>query len=105
VAKRSDVPILAGESNYTEIGVQTGVVGLALFLAWSLALLVALGRRGRAVPAAALATVLALAIQTDAYGVPWLGYVVWAGCGAVLGRATLEPRWRSIPASTSATST
>jgi hypothetical protein len=57
------------------------------------------------VPAAALATVLALAIQTDAYGVPWLGYVVWAGCGAVLGRATLEPRWRSIPASTSATST
>ena len=105
VAKRSDVPILAGESNYTEIGVQTGIVGLALFVAWSLALLFFLARRGRAVPAAALATVLALAVQTDAYGVPWLGYVVWAGCGALLGHATLEPRWRSIPASTSATST
>jgi O-antigen ligase/polysaccharide polymerase Wzy-like membrane protein len=105
VAKRSDVPILAGESNYTEIGVQTGLLGLALFVAWSLALLVLLGLRGRAVAAAALATVLALAVQTDAYGVPWLGYVVWAGCGALLGRATLEARWRSIPASTSATST
>jgi hypothetical protein len=105
VAKRSDVPILAGESNYTEIGVQTGLLGLALFLAWSLALLIVLARRGRALPAAALATVLALAVQTDAYGVPWLGYVVWAGCGALLGHATLEPRWRSIPASTSATST
>jgi hypothetical protein len=105
VAKRSDVPILAGESNYTEIGVQTGIAGLALFVAWSLALLVMLARRGRALPAAALATVLALAVQTDAYGVPWLGYVVWAGCGALLGRATLETRWQSIPASTSATST
>ena len=104
VAKRSDVPILAGESNYTEIGVQTGVVGLALFLAWNLALLVVLVRCRRALPAAALATVLALAVQTDAYGVPWLGYVVWAGCGAVVGRARLEPHWRSIPASTSATS-
>ena len=105
VAKRSDVPILAGESNYTEIGVQAGVVGLALFLAWNLGLLAALARRRRAVPAAALATVLALAVQTDAYGVPWLGYVVWAGCGALLGHARLEPQWRSIPASTSATST
>ena len=105
VAKRSDVPILAGESNYTEIGVQTGVLGLALFLAWNVALLVVLVRCSWALPAAALATVLALAVQTDAYGVPWLGYVVWAGCGALLARARLEPRWRSIPASTSATST
>ena len=105
VAKRSDVPILAGESNYTEIGVQTGVVGLGLFLAWNLTLLAVLVRCRWAVPAAALATVLALAVQTDAYGVPWLGYVVWAGCGALVGHARLEPRWRSIPASTSATST
>jgi hypothetical protein len=105
VAKRSDVPILAGESNYTEIGVQAGVVGLALFLAWNLTLLFALIRHRRALPAAALTTVLALAVQTDAYGVPWLGYVVWAGCGALVGRARLESRWRSTLASTSVTST
>jgi hypothetical protein len=105
VAKRSDVPILAGESNYAEIGVQTGIVGLALFLAWNLALLVVFVRRRWALPAAVLATVLALAVQTDAYGVPWLGYVVWAACGALVGRARLEPRWRSTPASTSVTST
>lgn len=105
VAKRSDVPILAGESNYTEIGVQTGVAGLALFLAWNLALLAALVRRGWAAGAAALATVLVLAGQTDAYGVPWLGFVLWAGCGALAGHARLETRWRSIPESTSAMST
>ena len=105
VAKRSGVPILAGESNYSEIGVQTGVVGLALFLAWNLALLAVLARRRLALPAAALALVLALAVQTDAYGVPWLGYVVWAGCGVSLARARLGTAWRSIPESTSATST
>jgi hypothetical protein len=105
IAKRSDVPILAGESNYTEIGVQTGVAGLLLFMAWNLALLAVLVRQRCGVAAAALAAVLALAVQTDAYGVPWLGYVVWAGCGAQIGRARLGAAWRSIPAPTSATST
>jgi hypothetical protein len=105
VAKRSGVPILAGESNYTEIGVQTGLAGLALFLAWNLALLAVLVRHRWTVGAAALVTVLALAVQTDAYGVPWLGFVLWAGCGALVTRARLAPAWRSIPASTSATST
>ncbi len=38
-AQRFDVKIEAGESNYTEIGAETGLVGALLFIAWSLALL------------------------------------------------------------------
>lgn len=98
VARREDVDLKAGESNYTELGVETGVLGLALFLAWNLALFLVLARAGRfewaaAGVAASLATVLALAIQTDAYGVPWLGYVVWGLGGALAATATaLAPR-------------
>ncbi len=106
VAKRFDEELLAGESNYTEIGVQTGVAGLALFLAWNLALLAALVRRARddwiaAALCASLATILALAVQTDAYGVHWLGYVVWALGGAAIGRnlpITATLRARTAPA-------
>ncbi|HSL65977.1 MAG TPA: O-antigen ligase family protein [Gaiellaceae bacterium] len=88
VARREDVELRAGESNYTEIGVETGVLGLALFLAWSLALFAALARAGRgdwaaAGVAASLATVLALAVQTDAYGIPWLGFCLWWLGGAL----------------------
>jgi hypothetical protein len=77
VAFREDVPLKAGESNYTELGVETGLVGVLLFIAWNLALLVSLARPGRAAPAAMLAAVLFVAIQTDAYGIPWLAYCVW----------------------------
>jgi len=28
--------------------------------------------------------VLALAVQTDAFGVPWLAYCVWGLCGAAV---------------------
>jgi hypothetical protein len=95
VARREDVELKAGESNYTEIGVQTGVLGLALFLAWSFGLLAALARTARVDWAAAgvgasLATVLALAIQTDAYGVPWLGFVLWWLGGALAAPAALR---------------
>lgn len=88
VAKRHDQEILAGESNYAEIGVQVGVAGLALFLAWNLALFVAVARREplAAAVAASLATVLALAVQTDVYGVPWVGYVLWSLAGALVER-------------------
>jgi hypothetical protein len=98
VARREDVDLKAGESNYTEIGVETGVLGLAMFLAWNVALFLVLARAGRvdwaaAGVAASLATVLALAIQTDAYGVPWLGYVVWGLGGALAATAAaLAPR-------------
>jgi hypothetical protein len=90
IAQREDVELKAGESNYTELGVETGVLGLALFVAWNLALLLELLRRARrdddwaaAALAASLACVLALGLQTDAYGVPWLAFVLWAAAGAV----------------------
>ena len=73
------------------------MLGLAAFLAWNVALFLVLARAGRvdwaaAGVAASLATVLALAIQTDAYGVPWLGYVVWGLGGALAGRPRLSRR-------------
>ena len=44
IAVRFGVPLRAGESNYTETGVEAGLVGALLLIAWSLALLVALVR-------------------------------------------------------------
>jgi len=84
------VTLKAGESNYTELGVETGLAGVLLFIAWSLALLVGLvrtawgGDRAAAAVAAALAATLALAIQTDAIGVPWLAYALWWLAGALV---------------------
>jgi hypothetical protein len=104
VARRTGTKIVAGESNYTEIGTQVGVAGLALFLAWNLGLFALLACRGRegdlaaAALAASLATVLALAVQTDAYGVPWLAYVVWGLGGAVVAPAAARPWRRAEPA-------
>jgi hypothetical protein len=89
-AARTSTKIEAGESNYTEIGVETGLVGMLLFVAWNLALFLGLARAGwagdprAAAVAAALAAVMAVAVQTDAYGVPWLGYCLWWVAGAVL---------------------
>ena len=110
VARREDVELRAGESNYTELGVETGLLGLALFVAWNLGLFLALARAGRtdryaAGVAASLATVLALAVQTDAYGVPWLGYGVWwlggalAAPAAGLAASTTGAGRRSVPGS------
>ena len=75
--QRFDVMLQAGESNYTELGVETGLAGALLFIAWNLALLASLVRARRAALAAMLAAVLFVAIQTDAYGIPWLAYCVW----------------------------
>jgi hypothetical protein len=91
------VPLRAGESNYTEIGVETGIAGLVLFALWNGALLASLVRRAwsatdetllwaAAGVAAALAAILAVALQTDAYGVPWLGYCLWWLCGSLVTR-------------------
>jgi hypothetical protein len=82
VALRQDVPLRAGESTYTELGVDTGLLGALLFLAWNVALLAGLVAVGAAGVAAALAAVLALAIQTDVLGTPWLAYVVWLLAGS-----------------------
>ena len=91
VAFREGVPLRAGESNYTELGVETGLLGALLFIAWNLALLVSLARSRRAALAAMVAAVLFVAIQTDAYGIPWLAYCVWWLAGSGLRR---EPEWQ-----------
>ncbi len=95
IAVRFGVPLRAGESNYTETGVETGLAGALLLIAWSLALLIALVRSAWAATdatfrvaaagaAAAFAAVLALGVQTDAYGVPWLAYCLWWLCGSLV---------------------
>ncbi|MDQ3671714.1 MAG: hypothetical protein M3364_04645 [Actinomycetota bacterium] len=90
VAKRTGVEIKAGESTYTELGVDAGVAGLAAFVLWSLALLSALWRR-EAWVAAVFVAVLLLALQTDVIGIHWLAVVVWAAAGIALGRPRVEP--------------
>jgi O-Antigen ligase len=84
-ASRTNTPILAGESTYTELGVETGLLGLVLFVAWNLTLLRELWTRS-AWLAAALAATLALGLQTDVIGVHWLAVVLWGLCGAAVGR-------------------
>jgi hypothetical protein len=74
---------------------------MILFLAWSLALLAGLVAAARAATdgtvrwaaagvAASLATILVLAVQTDAYGVPWLAYCVWWLGGALVRTAPVS---------------
>jgi hypothetical protein len=95
VAKRTGVVIKAGESTYTELGVDAGLVGMAAFVLWSLALLLALLRRTAWV-AAAFATVLLLGLQTDVIGIHWLAVVVWASAGIAVTSRPL-PRGARVP--------
>lgn len=79
-AKRTGEEIKAGESTYTELGVELGLLGMLAFVAWNLALF------RRILPrtpwlGAALAAVLALGIQTDVIGVHWLAFVLWTLAG------------------------
>lgn len=92
-ASRTGTPLKAGESNYTELGVELGVLGAVLWTAWGLAVLAGLVRAGRrdawvAGVAAAFASILVLAIQTDVIGDPWVAYCVWALAGALVLRAS-----------------
>lgn len=93
-AERFGVKLKAGESNYTEIGVETGLLGMLVFVLWSLGALAAVVRRAWSEPAgvlrdaaagvaAAFAAILLIALQTDALGIPWLGYVLWWLVGAL----------------------
>jgi hypothetical protein len=112
IAVRLDVPIKAGESDYTELGVETGLLGTLVFVAWSLALLwsvcrVAVRARDDVVRAAtagigaAFAAVLLLAIQTDIYGVPWVALSVWTLAAAAVSAAAVEaPEVERLPAAT-----
>jgi O-Antigen ligase len=84
IAFREGVPLRAGESNYTEIGVETGLLGALVFIAWNLSILAVMVIRCRPLFAGAFAAVLVVAIQTDAYGIPWLGYVAWWLAGSAL---------------------
>ena len=88
-AMRTDVRIKAGESTYTELGVETGLVGGLVFIAWSLALLRGVLRR-YAWLGAAFAAVLVLGLQTDVIGVPWIAVVVWATVGDVVYREQIQ---------------
>jgi hypothetical protein len=82
-AARTGVTIEAGESTYTELGVDAGLLGALLFIAWSVALLVRV-LLCTAWVGAALVAVFALGLQTDVIGVPWLAYVLWALAGSVV---------------------
>jgi hypothetical protein len=84
VAKRTGVEIRAGESTYTELGVDAGVAGVVAFVLWSLALLVGLWQR-EAWLVAAFSAVLLLGLQTDIIGVHWIAFTVWAAVGLALG--------------------
>jgi hypothetical protein len=84
VAKRTGVEIRAGESTYTELGVDAGIAGAVAFVLWSIAILAGLWRR-EAWLAAAFATVLVLGLQTDVIGIHWLAFTVWAAAGLALG--------------------
>jgi O-antigen ligase/polysaccharide polymerase Wzy-like membrane protein len=96
-ASRTGTPLKAGESNYTELGVELGVLGAFLWIAWNLAVLAALVRAGRGAAwvagfAAAFGAVLALAVQTDVIGDPWIAYCIWGLGGALLLRTRPQER-------------
>jgi hypothetical protein len=95
-ASRTGTPIKAGESNYTEIGAETGLFGSLLWTAWGISILVALvlaARRTRwwaaTGVAAAFGAALVLAVQTDVIGAPWMGYSLWALAGIALAPVAL----------------
>ena len=90
VAKRTGVEIRAGESTYAELGIDTGLLGMAAFVLWSGALLLALLRRSAWI-AAALAAVLLLGLQTDVIGIHWLSVAVWAAAGIAVSSRRVEP--------------
>jgi hypothetical protein len=89
-AARTGVTPKAGESTYTELGVDAGLLGLATFVGWLVALFVAIRRRSPWL-AASLVAVAVLGLQTDVIGIHRLSVVVFALAGAVLRAAPDEP--------------
>jgi hypothetical protein len=90
-ASRTGTPIKAGESNYTELGVETGLLGALVWIAWNLTLFGGLVGRRAAGLAAAFAAILVLAVQTDVIGDPWVGYCIWMLAGLGLSEVPLPP--------------
>jgi hypothetical protein len=96
-ASRTNTEIKAGESNYTEIGVETGLLGSLVWTAWGLAVLAGLAQTARrtrwwaaAGIAGAFAAALVLAVQTDVIGDPWMAYTLWALAGIALASIRLS---------------
>ncbi len=79
-AARTHVKVQAGESTYTELGVETGLVGALVFLGFCVALF-RRTVRARVWLGAAFAAVLVIGLQTDVIGVPWVAVVVFALAG------------------------
>ncbi len=95
-ASRTRVDVKAGESSYTELGVDMGVLGLLAFAGWLVALSLALRTRSPWL-AASVAAVAVLGLQTDVIGIHWLSVVVFALAGAALrGTAEDEPPEASL---------
>jgi len=95
-ASRTETPVRAGESNYTEVGAETGLFGSLLWTAWGLAILTALvvaarrtGWWAAAGAAAAFGAALVLAVQTDVIGDPWIAYCLWSLAGIGLAPVAL----------------
>jgi O-Antigen ligase len=84
-ASRTGADIKAGESTYTEAGVDTGLLGMVVLAAWFAALIAALWRRS-AWLAASMTAVAFVGLQTDVIGVHWIAVVVFALAGAALRR-------------------
>src|SRR3954469_3829794 len=90
-ASRTGTAIKAGESNYTEVGAETGLLGALLWIGWGLATFAALvlgarrmGWWAAAGIASAFGGALVLAVQTDVIGDPWMAYCLWALAGIAL---------------------
>jgi len=96
VAKRTGVEIRAGESTYTELGVDAGLAGVVAFVLWCMAILVGLWRRV-AWLFAAFATVLVLGLQTDVIGIHWLAFTMWVAAGLALGLSRAARQERAAP--------
>lgn len=73
----------AGESTYTELGVDLGLAGMLVFIGWLVALGRALWRRSAWLAASVIA-IAVIGIQTDVIGVPWIAVVVFALAGAAV---------------------
>ena len=89
-ASRTGVTPKAGESTYTELGVDAGLLGLAAFAGWLAALFLALRRRSPWL-AASVAAVAVIGLQTDVIGIHWLSVTVFALAGAVLRAGQDDP--------------
>lgn len=94
-ASRTGVDVKAGESTYTELGVDLGLGGLVAFAAWLVALALALRRRS-AWLTAAVAAVAALGLQTDVIGIHWLAVVLFALAGAALRSSSPDEPERAL---------